>query len=622
MNASVLGMILAVAACFTAAVLNLAVESRFRSAVMRTAILLAVTIGACFYGYGYSYCYGTNLTSLCRALLALCRMFGGVNDLGSISAAPLFRYPAALAVFWLGHFMAFYVTASAAIATLGERLLRRIRTTLLRRGPLVLIYGVNERSVAFGRSEAARHKAVMYVDQESPSALENSIKAFGGVVEKSAGALNATRHFLKQINMKPGNRRLEVAALDADGRKNLAYAGKLLTALTEAGIRPEQTRLLAAGAGEGIASLQALSGKGYGSVFAFNDYDLVARRMMRDHPPCDQIAFDERGKAAEDFHAVLLGFGRMGRAVLNQLVLNGQFTGSHFRADIFDPEAQNGFLHDHPMVREYDIRFHGVSGMVDAFYTFLAEARHRIRMIILCTGSREKNAEIARDVADWYPWDEPVPLILQATPEGCEWIDAQRHDRQDPALFEGDALDLESMDAMAMEVNQVYCVQGGSTLSARENWQRCDYFSRQSSRACADFFPAMLRAAGKTEEEVLAGEWPPEGEILENLARTEHLRWCAFQYVNGYASMPPEIWEQRAARYREGAEKNFRISRDPDRRLQACLIPWEALDDLSARENAATGGRVDYKQMDRNNVLILSQVLRARREAREGTANG
>jgi hypothetical protein len=260
--------------------------------------------------------------------------------------------------------------------------------------------------------------------------------------------------------------------------------------------------------------------------------------------------------------------------------------------------------------------------MVDAFYTFLAEARHRIRMIILCTGSREKNAEIAWDVADWYPWDEPVPLILQATPEGCEWIDAQRHDRQDPALFEGDALDLESMDAMAMEVNQVYCVQGGSTLSARENWQRCDYFSRQSSRACADFFPAMLRAAGKTEEEVLAGEWPPEGEILENLARTEHLRWCAFQYVNGYASMPPENWEQRAARYREGAEKNFRISRDPDRRLQACLIPWEELDDLSARENAVTGGRVDYKQMDRNNVLILSQVLRARREAKEGSANG
>ena len=86
--------------------------------------------------------------------------------------------------------------------------------------------------------------------------------------------------------------------------------------------------------------------------------------------------------------------------------------------------------------------------------------------------------------------------------------------------------------------------------------------------------------------------------------------------------MPPEIWEQRAARYREGAEKNFRISRDPDRRLQACLIPWEELDDLSARENAVTGGRVDYKQMDRNNVLILSQVLRARREAKEGSANG
>ena len=129
-------MILAVVCCFLAAVLNLAVNSRFRGLTMRIAVITAVVTGAFFYGYGYAWCYGFNAVSLIRALLALCRMFGGVNDLGSIQAAPVFTHSAVLTVFWIGHFMAFYVTASAAIATLGEQLLHRIRITLLRRGPL------------------------------------------------------------------------------------------------------------------------------------------------------------------------------------------------------------------------------------------------------------------------------------------------------------------------------------------------------------------------------------------------------------------------------------------------------------------------------------------------------
>ena len=32
--------------------------------------------------------------------------------------------------------------------------------------------------------------------------------------------------------------------------------------------------------------------------------------------------------------------------------------------------------------------------------------------------------------------------------------------------------------------------------------------------------------------------WPPEGELLENLSRTEHLRWCAFHSVMGYDYVP------------------------------------------------------------------------------------
>ena len=46
--------------------------------------------------------------------------------------------------------------------------------------------------------------------------------------------------------------------------------------------------------------------------------------------------------------------------------------------------------------------------------------------------------------------------------------------------------------------------------------------------------------------------------------------------------------------------------------MHACLIDWEDLDDLSERESQVTGKPVDYKQMDRNNVLTLAQLAQNR----------
>ena len=610
-------MIPALAACFFAAVLNLAADSRFRRILMRAAAIGAVAIGAVLYGYGYAYCMGLGFTSFIRALLALCRMFGGVNDLASVQDAPLFRIPAVQAVFWLGHFLAFYLTASAAIAALGEKLLRRIRATLLRRGPLTLIYGVNANSVAFGRRAAQeKRRAVIFVDPDSGADGEGAIASFGGVTDRSADAVNGTVRFLKRINMRPGKRRLELAALHEDGRKNLEYARVLLASMDAKGIRPEQTSLLVSGAGEAANELQALGGSGYGDVYAFDEYDLVARMMTRDHPPCETIRFDASGRAAEDLHAVILGFGRMGRAVLFRLIANGQFLGSRFRADVFDPGPQNGFLHAHPILSRYDVRFHPEEGTSDGFYDFMEKHRDSVRLVVLCTGSAEKNREIAGDLVRWCPRGERMPLLLHATKERYCAVDGSGRETQSPRIFDRDGLDLIRMDAMAMQVNRIY--RGGKDPAAAETyWRECGYADRQSSRASADFYPAVLRASGKTPEQVLAGDWPPEGELLENLSVTEHLRWCAYVTVAGYAPMPPEVWRERADRYLAGKAAGdpapLRIGRDDERRLQACLIPWEELDELSARENAVTGGSVDYKQMDRNNVLMLKDLLTALR---------
>ena len=611
MTADAIALIVLVGASFLAAVLCLATDTRLRAGSMRVAACAAIVIGCLSYGYGYAACQGLNLTSLFRALLALCRMFGGVNDLASIQSAPLLQHPAALTIFWLGHFLAFYVTASAAIAALGERLLRSIRVTLLRRGTLTLIYGVNENAILYGQSAMRAHRPVLYVDATCASGMEGEIKAMGAVLDRQPDAVHPTPGFLRRIGVRPGKRRVEVAVLQPEGSANLAFAQAFAEAMRVEGIHPEQVSLLSCGIGEPAAALQTA---GYGSVFDTDPYDLTARMALRLHPPCDMIRFATNGQADEDFHAVILGFGRMGRAMLAQLILNGQFDGSHFRADIFDPGAQNGFLHDRELLRRYDIRFHAAAGFSDAFYSFLAEAYDSIRCIALCTGSSRTNAEIADDLAEWFRQDERQPVLLRVTRD--ELCDAQGHPLR---VWTQEGANIWRMDAMAMQVNQRYCK--GNGRSAEENWKQCDFFSRMSCRASADFAPALLRAAGKTEAQVLAGDWPPDGEILDHLAITEHLRWCAFHHVMGYRRMSDAVFERRAARWQretaENGESSLRIGKDTDHRLHACLVPWEELDALSAKENAVTGGNVSYKDMDRENVLALRDILAAMRESKE-----
>lgn len=494
---------------------------------------------------------------------------------------------------------------------MGERLLRSIRVTLLRRGTLLLVYGVHENSIHYGRSAVRNRRSVLYVDSSCSPAMEREIAAMGAVLDRRPDAVNPSPGFLRRVGIRPGKRRVEVAAMQPDGGENFAFAMAFAKAMRSAGIRPEQTALLSCGIGEQAIELQKA---GFGSVFDTDPYDLTARQTIRVHRPCDMITFDAQGRAAEDFHAVILGFGRMGRAMLTQLILNGQFDGSRFRADVFDPGAQNGFLHDRELTRRYDIRFHAAAGFSDDFYAFLEAERGSIRCIVLCTGSSRTNAEMADDLTEWYRGAARRPAILRATrDEMCG------EDGKPRFVWLRDGIDLRRMDDMAMQINQHY--HRGNGRTAEENWRDCDYFSRMSCRASADFAPAVLRASGKTEEQVLAGDWPPDPETMEHLAVTEHLRWCAFHYVMGYRPMDAAVYAERAEKWRsetrENGKASFQIGKDPVRRLHACLIPWEELGALSARENAITGGHVDYRDMDRENVLALRDILSVMRGSGE-----
>jgi hypothetical protein len=96
------------------------------------------------------------------------------------------------------------------------------------------------------------------------------------------------------------------------------------------------------------------------------------------------------------------------------------------------------------------------------------------------------------------------------------------------------------------------------------------------------------------------------------------MRWCAFHETMGYRCMPDQIWKERAAQFEkerlETGSGRIRIGKDPAARLHACLIPWDDLDALSEKENAVTGRSIDYKEMDRDNVRMIPEMLKGAKQ--------
>ena len=327
-------VIVIAAACFLAAILNLTAGNRLRNRILSVCFAVSLMVGLVLYGYGYAYVSGTGSVAVLRTLLAVFRMITGDADLESIEDTPLFENQWVVILFWAARFLAFYAVAGTAVAAFGDNMLRRLRVWLFRRRTLLLIFGISEETVEYGRRQSEVWNRTVVYAGACEEALESEIYAAGGVLEKNGA--QPSRALLRRLGIRPGKRRIEIAALHEDGVENLIFAQKLQESLKAVGVLPEQTMLLIREADEEKAGALIASGEryGYGSVMAYCGYELAARLMVQELQPCDTIRFDENARAMDDFGVLIVGFGKMGRAVLNAVVMNGQFCGSNFRADI------------------------------------------------------------------------------------------------------------------------------------------------------------------------------------------------------------------------------------------------------------------------------------------------
>ncbi len=596
----------------------LLLATRAGKSAKTTGILVAVIAlgGLMVYGYGFACTIDFLPMAVLRALLATCYMFLGRNELSAIANAPLLQLEWVQIVAWLIHLLALYITAGTAIVAVGARVVRKLNLWLARRGRLNILYGVSADTLSLGKQlKQNKGESVVFVGGSEACDFENSMDASGCVLRTDANAMAGDQNFLTAVGMNRRRKALTVYALSKDPAANIRYAKKLLSSLQSQKVAVERTRLvILCPEDRAVMQLQVKEGEyGYGYVAAVNEADLAARLLVRSFRPCEHIAFDADACATENFEALVVGFGRTGQAVLKQLIMHGQFEGSHFGATVFDPDYDRGggYFTDanRELLEQYDIRFISADGRSARLYEHLRKQGNKLRYVVVCTGDQKRNDELAQDICQRFRQMKQNASVYCCSRQGVQAYDADGLVYQQNRLYTPELLGQEQLDNRAMLLNYGY--QKDQSRIALQHWMSCDYFSRQSCRASADFVEAMLYAAGKNGID----DWCLTSAQQLNLSKTEHLRWCAFHYCMGYTAMTQAEFDSRGEEYRrqlaETGKPTIRIAKNTADRTHACLCSWEELKLLSQREALYTGLQKDYQIMDTENVMAIPVLLRA-----------
>ena len=608
-------------AIFTALVINMAVKPSYSARLTAVLMMISACGGSVIYGLGYTYVTQDIALSLIRTPFSVIGMYLGKNDLSAISGAPVVSTSAGIVCFWALHLFAFYSIASAAMITVGAEGLRRLRLFLALNGDLTMIYGINEESLEVGRECLADgKKAIVYITDNDLPAQTKEINELGMAVLTGSAAARSGRQALSSLKVR-SRKRIEVFALNGDGNENMSYATALMKGLEQMEVDPRKTSITLPGTEEILTEMLQVSEDryGFGFVNVFDSTELAARAMIRLCPPWDFLSFDKDGRAAEDFDCIVVGFGKCGQAALRYLVMNGQFAGSSFHAAVFstDIDRQSGYLFaDCPELQnEYDIDFFGDDARSRGFYTYLQNRIGSVKYIAVCTGNDEMNAEISDALMLFLKRVRSEHIcVVQCTRNGVRYQESVGSPLMAKKVRSMDMLSADRIDRDAILINSAY---DDSDRTDWEKWVACDSFGKMSSRASASFIPALVKASGYTEQEITEEKWEPDGKLLDVLGETEHMRWCAFHFANGYRKMSEEELSRNIENYIRCREKGLplpRITKNAEQRTHACLIPYDRLDALSERENAVTGKNTDYRQLDINNVMMIPRILKAQKD--------
>lgn len=583
-------------------------------------------------------------TAMLRGLFSTGRMFLINDDYGFLMDDPqkiwltgslFFQIP-----FWLCHTLALVVSGSAIMSLFGQRAfdVLRLRTRSYR--VCTIIFGKDEKALVLGNNILTRDGDHTRPDRRqlvvcmAANFSDDEREALAGVgIISIAYKAKGLAHYLRRCGVSRGIRirRVRAVFMSMDHGESMEQLKGTIAYAAGNRVSAEKLSLYVLSENPAVLDfvqkqrdeLAASKPEFSYCVRVMSEADLAARNMIRELMPCESVANFGEGFAREAFNVMVIGFGKTGVHALNRLVLNGQFTladGSapKMTAIVVDKNLDRlfpGYSILYPELKECcTMDEWAVDGFSSDFFRKLTTCTRNIHYVVLALNDDEATFTLLPLLQKAFnskgQKHKPYFALALNSGHGAGSIKSNGNKGDNIYFFsqtekiytQAIVID-DATDHMAIAINDFYSKD--DTESALVKWLKLDSFLQESNRASADFIPSMLYLAGLKEDTIHEGSMPDEDDPLtEALAHTEHLRWNAFHYAHAFTTMPLTEVE---ARIKSGITP---IRKDMEALRHACLVPWEALPEVSRVVGLLTGGpSPNYQQTDRNNVLQIPRTL-------------
>ena len=633
------------AAIFIALIIYLGHKVDDKSKVFLSFCVVTIIGGILLYGYGYTKVHSNIWNVVFRTFLAVIDMFGGGNSYSDLKGVPFFQSEIGLVVFWALHFVAVNTMAITILSLLANSMLKDARLMLARHKELVIIYGVNPNSVKLGE-EANRSKktVVVYIDPNPNESMREKLEEEKAFLYSDEKSVHSDIKFLKKLGMNYEKKKVTVYALSRYAEINVRYVYELSEAMEKMKMKKENTSLtmlanMEMDYGDAFEiSIKAdchgekVKNPGFGAVLVLDRAYLAAQVLIQMYPPSKYMSFNSDTALAEsNFEVAIIGFGRVGQAVLKALIQNGQFAGSTFRATIVDPngDKNEGYLQsmNPQMFEKYNIDFLLSSTGEKSFYDYLSDNGKKLKYIVVCVGDIHANSEIATGICTILTKYGSDAQIFQCAYDGVvhhsvppKTNDTTRdHKKLQVEITSAYAkryLNAELVDRAGMLINDQYVKSDKiDKIDKFEKWYDAPYFSQMSSRASATFAKSFfyiiknIKTGEATDQkEIQIEDWSTidkkikyleqnNRDVFENLAKIEHMRWCAFLYTNGYVQMSMEDYRKSKSR------------KNPLKKEDLRLVDWDDLENVRQWMKEVENEDGDIKENHRGIVRMIPKIL-------------
>ena len=312
-------------------------------------------------------------------------------------------------------------------------------------------------------------------------------------------------------------------------------------------------------------------------IHLINEATMLARILVSQHPllksPGVQIQ-EEKGKVAGRIRVLLLGFGEVGKAILKATICDGQFLQSGpdsgrklpFSVDVVDCDKAAFDLYEaffEDAMKEYDVHFFRQDVCSSDFYRWLESKLPSYNRIIIAFGKDSLNLETAsriktiarrNDIVFGLSGKASAGMMIRISDGMTAKVlrDPTQNDQVEDIFFGvldecycRDVIIHEKLDRRAKIINRNHIAQlhpdSLSELDTEDAWKRVSMFDREKARSCASGVNNLLLLAGMKEAEFTPEQWNAlisERDLLNVLAETEHMRWCAFLMMCGIKKWP------------------------------------------------------------------------------------